>query len=66
MTRGIYRELNGWGNQHSARIRYDDGDEIDLPEDRYRAQGYDPPFDKLPWKGAAELIGVTPPFLTEV
>jgi hypothetical protein len=50
MTRGIYRELNGWGNQHSARILYDDGDEVDLPEERYRAQGYYPPFDKLPWK----------------
>jgi hypothetical protein len=53
MTRGIYREINGWGSQHSARIRYDDGDEVDLPEERYRAQGYDPPFDKLPWKAQA-------------
>jgi hypothetical protein len=53
MTRGIYREINGWGAQHSARIRYDDGDEVDLPEERYRAQGYDPPFDKLPWKAQA-------------
>jgi hypothetical protein len=66
MTRGIYRELNGWGAQHSARIRYDDGDEVDLPEERYRAQGYDPPFDQLPWKSVAELIGVTAPFLTKV
>jgi hypothetical protein len=31
MTRGVYREQNGWGQQHSARIRYDDGDEVDLP-----------------------------------
>jgi hypothetical protein len=53
MTRGIYRELNGWVTQHSARIRYDDGDEVDLPEERYRAQGYDPPFEKLPWKAQA-------------
>jgi hypothetical protein len=28
--------------QHSVPILYDDGDEVDLPEDRYRAQGYDP------------------------
>jgi hypothetical protein len=56
MTRGIYRERIG--NQNSVCIRYDDGDEIDLPEDKYRAQGYDPPFDKLPWKGAdATSIG---------
>jgi hypothetical protein len=54
-TREPYRELNGWGNQYSARIRYDDGDEVDLPEERYRAQGYDPPFDKLPWKAQASV-----------
>ena len=54
MTRGVYREQNGWGQQHSARIRYDDGEEIDLPEERYRAQGYDPPFDKLPWKAVGQ------------
>ena len=58
MTRGVDRERDGWGNQHRVRIRYDDGEEIDLPEDRYRAQGYDPLFDKLPWKGAdATSIG---------
>ena len=44
------------GAQHSARIRYDDGDEVDLPEDRYRAQGYDPPFDKLPWKDVGQIM----------
>ena len=55
MTRGVYRELNGWGVQHSAHILYDDGDEVDLPEDRYRAQGYDPPFDKLPWKAQGKV-----------
>jgi hypothetical protein len=53
MTHGIYRVRNGWGAQNSAHIRYDDGDEEELSEDRYRAQGYDPPFDKLSWKGAS-------------
>jgi hypothetical protein len=52
VTQGIYRERVG--SQNSVRIRYDDGEEIDLPENRYRAQGYDPPFDQLPWKGADE------------
>jgi len=52
VTRGIYRER--LGNLSSVRIRYDDGDEIDLPEQRYRAQGYDPPFDWLPWKGVGQ------------
>jgi len=52
VTKGIYRER--LGNLASVRIRYDDGEEIDLPEDRYRAQGYDPPIDWLPWKSAGQ------------
>jgi hypothetical protein len=44
-----YRERNGWGNQHSARVKYDEHQELDLPEDRYRERGYQPPFDELPW-----------------
>lgn len=51
--RGIYRERNGWGNQDSAHVKYDEHQELDLPEDRYRARGYQPPFDQLPWKDAA-------------
>jgi len=47
--RGIYRERNGWGNQHSARVKYDEHQELDLPEDRYRERGYQPPFNELPW-----------------
>ena len=48
--RGIYRERNGEGNQPSAHVKYDEHQELDVPEDRYRARGYLPPFDKLPWK----------------
>jgi hypothetical protein len=48
--RGIYRERKGWGNQDSARVKYDEHQELDVPEDRYRARGYQPPFDQLPWK----------------
>ncbi len=48
--RGIYRERNGWGTQHSVRVKYDEGEELDMPEDRYRASGHQPPFDQLPWK----------------
>jgi hypothetical protein len=47
---GIYRERNGWGNQHCARVQYDEHKEFDVPEDRYRARGYQPPFDQLPGK----------------
>jgi hypothetical protein len=54
--RGIYRERKGWGNQDSARVKYDERQELDLSEDRYRERGYRPPFDQLPWKeeGAAD------------
>ena len=53
VARGLYRERNGWGNQHSAHVKYDEGQELDVPEDRYRARGYQPPFDELPWKDEA-------------
>jgi hypothetical protein len=49
-ARGIYRERDGWGAQHSVRVKYDVGQELDMSEDRYRARGYQPPFDQLPWK----------------
>ncbi len=48
--RGIYRERNGWGDQHCVRVKYDEHQELDVAEDRYRARGYQPPFDELPWK----------------
>ena len=51
--RGLYRERNGWGNQHSARVKYDEHQELDLPEDRYRERGYQPPFNELPWRDEA-------------
>jgi len=52
--RGLYRERNGWVSQHSVRVKYDEHQELDVAEDRYRARGYQPPFDKLPWKDAEE------------
>ena len=48
---GIYRERNGWGTQHSVRVKYDEHQELDMAEDRYRTHsGYQPPFDELPWR----------------
>jgi hypothetical protein len=47
---GIYRERNGWGTQHSVRVKYDEHQELDMAEDRYRTRGYEPPFDELPWR----------------
>ena len=47
---GIHRERNGWGTQHSVRVKYDQDQELDVAEDRYPARGYQPPFDQSPWK----------------
>ena len=38
---GIYRERKGWGDQDNARVKYDEHQELDLPEDRIRAGGLD-------------------------
>jgi hypothetical protein len=35
---GIYRERNGWGSQHSVRVKYDEHQELDMATDRYRAR----------------------------
>ncbi len=58
---GIYRIRDGWVNEHSAVVKFDDGNEVEIPESRYRGrwpdgpmlyrtQGYMPAFDELPWK----------------
>ena len=52
--RGIYKERNGWVTQHSAHVKYDEHQELDVSEERYRERGYQPPFDQLPWKDAVE------------
>ena len=47
--RGLYRERNGWAeNEHSARVKYDEHQELDVSERLYRARDYQPPFDELP------------------
>jgi hypothetical protein len=48
--RGIYRERYGWNNQDCVRVKYDERQELDVPADRYRERGYQPPIDELPWK----------------
>jgi hypothetical protein len=48
MAQGICKIVNGWGNQDSAWIRYSDGKTLEITEDRYRTNGYQPPFEDLP------------------
>jgi hypothetical protein len=50
---------NGWADQHSAVAKYDDGSVLEMPEDEYRALGYKPPFDDLPWKDQEDDAPVT-------
>ena len=42
MTVGMYRIKDGWGNQDSVRVRYNDGNELELPEDKYIENDYKP------------------------
>lgn len=50
MDIGLYRETDGWGTGESARVRYPDGSELDVPRGEYEAAGCEPPFDELPTK----------------
>jgi hypothetical protein len=36
-----------------VRVKYDEREELYVPEDRYRVRGYQPSFEKLPWKDEA-------------
>jgi hypothetical protein len=50
---GLYRIRDAWiglTTQLSIRVRYSDGKELEIPEDQYRVQEYQPPFDALQWK----------------
>jgi hypothetical protein len=31
--RGLYRERNGWNDQDCVRVKYDEHQELDVPED---------------------------------
>ena len=49
-ARGLYRTTSSESGAKYARVRYIDKHEMDIPEDRYRTQGYQPEFDNLPSK----------------
>lgn len=54
MAIGLYREIDAWGNQDSARVRFPDGSELDVSRDEYEAGDHEPPFDELPSKSEYE------------
>jgi hypothetical protein len=45
----IENRTAGQKNEHCARVKYDEHQELDVSERLYRARGYQPPFDELPW-----------------
>lgn len=48
MPKGLYRIVNGWGNQDSVRVKYNDGKELEIPLSTYVANGYSPSAESLP------------------
>ncbi|HZK89052.1 MAG TPA: hypothetical protein VFC56_02795 [Stellaceae bacterium] len=51
MRRGIYRILGVGGRPNDVRVD-DDGIGVPVEEALYRARGYLPSVDKLPWEDA--------------
>lgn len=49
MTQGLYRTKDGWLNEDSVRVRYTNGNELDVPASQYIAFGFNPPLEELPW-----------------
>ncbi len=49
-ARGLYQEATPAEGVRYARVRFDDGSELDIVEALYRENGYEPDFDGLPSK----------------
>ncbi len=49
MRRGLYRTLGTDGRPNDVRVD-DGGISVPVEEEIYRARGYQPPADELPWK----------------
>jgi hypothetical protein len=48
-ARGVYRIRMGWGTQHSVMVDYGNT-QMEISEEKYRENGYEPPFETLHWK----------------
>lgn len=49
MVKGIHRTKNGWANEDSVLVEYDNGDRIDMPASEYQANDYAPSIEASPW-----------------
>ena len=47
---GIWRTRRPRPTEDNVRIHDGAGLALDMPESQYRARGYEPPFEELPWK----------------
>ena len=56
VTRGVYRTFSVENGTRYAHVEYDSLAEMDIPEARYRARGYRPEFDALPWKDGSAPV----------
>jgi hypothetical protein len=50
MARGIYRVRDPQGRHNAVCVRYEGGADLEIDEKHYRAQGYVPALEALPWK----------------
>ena len=48
MAKGLCRIKDGWTNEDSVWVEYDDGQRQEIPASRYVKQGYGPPLGQLP------------------
>jgi hypothetical protein len=50
-ARGIYRMRGAGGIEDYAQVEEVSGYSRPVDESKYRAEGFEPPFDDLPWSG---------------
>ena len=50
MATGIYRVRDPKGRRNLVCVRYEGGADLEIDEKHYRAQGYVPALESLPWK----------------
>jgi hypothetical protein len=54
MARGLRRTRDGFVTEHGVLVDYGNSTSGEVPESQYRARGYQPPFEQLPWQAEDE------------
>jgi hypothetical protein len=58
-TRGVYRVRIPETDARHAWVEYGISGAMEVSENQYRAQGYEPPFESLPWKHEYDAVRAT-------